>query len=697
MANPYSLFDSRIYRELEIHNPAFKTDASTQTEGKIDTLRQIPYDDSIGNGEYSVDSIFQEYVQRPDQIGAEDTQNDPDVVKAKNDQLTAIERMKGQARNYKATASLMNPYAVTRLYGAEGGKYLVDRYDQRKYYELDGLPSGHYATDPTTANIIKWGAGDKFGRTPYSFQDFVFCKYWNIIPNNRLITLRRYASPTYDNLNFPGMENGQISTHPIATALTYFGEGTDNTLSDLISFSAGIPWQDLQSDNWTVTGNAPTMDKVAKGSGFDKFGQSSAIVNMATLSGLLSPQDGTGNVSFDKHATKGLPQDPYRNGQYANRLIGPVNQIDKVKKRAQEGDNNKPKGLEFEMNSLQLKFHYVSRPISGINNKAILLDLMANMLVMCYASACFFGGMHRFMINPVEYPFTDDKARRKLWNGEVVGKDGAADTLMTNFTKKLKDGTGGGSVGDIFGTLGGMLTNMLSKAMGAIGLDQTGLGQWLSGKAANTSDSAKNASGNLEDQIASSIQRKMGTIDFLNGMRATLTGEPVGDWYLVIGNPLNPIVQIGNLVCSKIEFKFDDELGPDDFPIGFVATVTLEHGMPRDRDGIEAMFNRGAGRIYSLPDRFASSADGQTVVDAFTSVKGKGPFRWTDGYPTPAKSRQGTNGTTNEKAAYPDAYKTIGFPTPNFANTVNVKDEFYAGDMKTVTHIIMPWQTKIVL
>ena len=54
--------------------------------------------------------------------------------------------------------------------------------------------------NPTTTNIITWSNKDHWGRTPYYFQDFVFCKWWNIIPNNHLITFRKYHAPVYDNL-----------------------------------------------------------------------------------------------------------------------------------------------------------------------------------------------------------------------------------------------------------------------------------------------------------------------------------------------------------------------------------------------------------------------------------------------------------------------------------------------------------------
>jgi len=70
---------------------------------------------------------------------------------------------------------------------------------------------------------------------------------------------------------------------------------------------------------------------------------------------------------------------------------------------------------------------------------------------------------------------------------------------------------------------------------------------------------------------------------------------------------------IGNLICTGVEVEFGNELGPDDFPTEVKFTVNLDHGMPRDRDAIQSIFNRGMGRIYDLPDEFDRGS--QTAVD----------------------------------------------------------------------------------
>lgn len=74
-----------------------------------------------------------------------------------------------------------------------------------------------------------------------------------------MITLRRYPNPILDNMNYPtmsgsgdnsgtGQSSAQTRMHPLATAVTYFGGGTDNKLSDILSFTTGLEWDEIQSD-----------------------------------------------------------------------------------------------------------------------------------------------------------------------------------------------------------------------------------------------------------------------------------------------------------------------------------------------------------------------------------------------------------------------------------------------------------------
>jgi len=537
-------------------------------------------------------------------------------VEGKEDILKALAAKREQFKKddfFNGIPSLINTYSVTRLYGSKGGDYLINRKGERKWYEIDQTSEGDlgFSLNPTTSSLISWGNGDPYGRTPYHFSDFVFCKYWNLVPNNRMITLRRYAAPIVDNLKFPGMdgfvdvgvasgestekpkkiesdgnrvpenklagtqENGsgkKVNFPPMATAITYFGEETGNTLSSILKFSAGLNWADQEAKVFEVTTSVdPDMNAGPAGlsPGLTKFAK---MLNIAS-------------GSFDQKAmlNKGnLPPDPYSNGPYENRIIGPVNRIDAVKKRAA--------GLKYD-NKISLVFEYVARPIGGINTKAVLLDILSNFLVIGTASAMFWGGQHRFMANPQQYPFMGgDAGIQKWYRGDAVGW---AQTSIDTFADKMTDA-------------GSEIAKLAKGVFDAI-LGKGSIKDLLTGD-------------NLAGKViaAKSAEKSEGQIPYLTGLKALLIGEPVGEWHVTIGNPLNPIAMVGNLICDSIEVEFGDELGPDDFPLDIKITVHLDHGMVRDKDAIQSIFNRGMGRIYDLPDSFAGSADFETRVDKYT-------------------------------------------------------------------------------
>lgn len=87
---------------------------------------------------------------------------------------------------------------------------------------------------------------------------------------------------------------------------------------------------------------------------------------------------------------------------------------------------------------------------------------------------------------------------------------------------------------------------------------------------------------------------------------------------------MNPIAMIGNLICKGVDIKFGDEMGWDDFPTEMTITIMLAHAMDRDMDGISSIFNRGAGRIYVLPDWARTSADRVTKVDKYWQANSDG-------------------------------------------------------------------------
>ena len=83
---------------------------------------------------------------------------------------------------------------------------------------------------------------------PYNWKDFLYCKYYGTIPNNYMVTLRRFPTPMRDNLSIPSSVADSDSARregagrPVAQAVTWLGDDTGNTLSSLIGFTTGLQW-----------------------------------------------------------------------------------------------------------------------------------------------------------------------------------------------------------------------------------------------------------------------------------------------------------------------------------------------------------------------------------------------------------------------------------------------------------------------
>lgn len=381
----------------------------------------------------------------------------------------------------------------------------------------------------------------------YEWTDFLFAKEYGYIPNNRLITLRRFPVPVYDHARIPTQDDSGKFQSPIATAITWIGADGQNKLESLSSMKWSYPWKTLTSQVEELAGNEQGLEE----SGLDggRMGTMWKVLGIAT-----------GEANFDSISGKADQMskfDPYKNGPYANLPYGPVNSIQKTLVR----DDG---GLGFEQD-IQLTFTYDLRMIGGINPKAALLDCIANFLILTSNNAPFWGGAVRYFPNKPQYPFPGSKNGMKAWyNGDVSG-----------FVNSIGD-----QMVSALSNFGSMLKDLFTNPVGALkSLATQGSQLWM----------AKKQKGHRPAMLAT---------------KGLLTGEPVGEWHLMVGNPFNPIMMIGNLVVTDTEMTLADTLGADDFPEWVKFKVVLKHGRPRDKGDIESIFNRGQGRLhYSFPSK----------------------------------------------------------------------------------------------
>lgn len=270
--------------------------------------------------------------------------------------------------------------------------------------------------------------------------------------------------------------------------------------------------------------------------------QSGFSGNMKSIMSIIDPKLAQNSLRGQNK----LNYDPKSDG---NKIFGPVDSISKTHYR--------DIGMEFEK-SFDLVFEYDLRSINGITPEFALKDVLANILATTFNDAKFWGGTRYYVgERPSQYiknfdwmnPDSIDNFFQKGWDS------------LKSFYNGLKNKAGGSKIQ--------LIKNILMNGL-AIGI------------------------GKMLDKVGRP------SIPVMNSL---LSGEPTGNWHITIGNPDNPIMCIGNLLLDNVEVSFPtDSLGFGDFPTKLKVTVKLKSGMPKDKAGIEMMFNHGRSRIYYQPE-----------------------------------------------------------------------------------------------
>lgn len=472
-------------------------------------------------------------------------------VKSKPDPFTVSENSP-----QSIPVSLANTYA---LYNFKGfyGDLSSDASEHYRDKPNNSLMGGQYAHDVSVTKIIEFFR-DTYPRISYKASDFLYCKYYQKIPVNHLVTLRRFPLPVEDNIYSlnakPSPKNGGESTPQAnidvtqtagVTAVTYLGETAGNKLDEILNFTYGLNWKELTSE----------MESISSGDGgytqqpfYSKIGGIGRSIVDATK----------GVDPGQKFAASNITTEDRLGTTFANFVLGPVNVVDKTFIR--------DRGLSFQ-NDLKLTFEYELKSLNYVNPKIAMIDIMSNMLTMTTNNAAFWGGGHRYYGSSgyVANQFGDIAKLRK---GDFAG-------YMGSVVSDVETGFKG-----LFGNSdGGFSPDALLK--GGLKAGKTLLGNVLGGF--------------LGGQIGGPV----GT----QATKAFISGEATGNWHVTVGNPLNPIVTIGNMYCDNTVMTLGKGLGYDDFPMELKFEVEVKHGKPRDKGDIENMFNAGKGRIYASANK----------------------------------------------------------------------------------------------
>lgn len=391
------------------------------------------------------------------------------------------------------------------------------------------------------------------GREIYSYADFMYCKYLGRIPNNYMITLRRFPIPVDDYIGSEGTGTQKRDKQLRSQNMQSFGcmvtwMGTPgNDMQNVLKYSVSMPFKQ-KTAQWESSGG---------GGGDTNQGPLNSIAAAMDPAYRKAYNRGYGGQAFNAHVGKMFgctTVGPNPMGHYdQNKVYGPIDAVKDVYMRSEEG-------LKFEQ-KLTMTFEYELRSYDGINGRQAMLELIANILNVCYNTGTFWGGGYRGSGMHQNNIFANLKVF-KCSGGFTDFCDAIQDdfkTLSTQARAKV-DAAGGGIQG---------LINLAKQALNQLG------GMIMGGMLNKLGRPARGAANSL------------------------LSPAPIGFWHVTIGNPHHPIMSIGNLVLKNTTIEHTGPLGLDDFPTGLKVTCELERGKARDIREIEDLYMKGQDRIYT--------------------------------------------------------------------------------------------------
>lgn len=417
---------------------------------------------------------------------------------------------------------------------------------------------------PTLSQLLDYFSPDKTMVSPYYANDFLYAKYYNKIPLNHLITLRRFPNPTYDSMDYAATDEYR----PLAQAITYFGEPTKNKLSSIFKINGKINWKKVSAQIWdtesvgdrSLEDSRKLLDLPRIMSNNRAVGAVNATTgavnrNFTSVGTLVDVLNGKGDFAGRQAASVSADRAAY-DFNYTHKVFGPVNVIKDTMTR--------DIGIGGEL-SINLDFNYQLKSYNGINPKLAMLDLINNLLALTYYHAKWWGGANRFFPKAMsQFGFLGNQ--NAFYNGDY-GK--YFTSIKTMFERAGRS---------IINTGMKFIQNLLS-------------GNWSA-----LAQMAFQGVGKILD--IRSHQSRPNTI----AVHSLVSGAPVGEYHLTIGNPFNPIACVGNLTMQSFTIGFSDNLGFMDFPEEITLSVELKRARPCDSADWQSILQFGQGRSY-VPEK----------------------------------------------------------------------------------------------
>lgn len=453
----------------------------------------------------------------------------------------------------KATRSIFNKYANVLL-GNTTSATQLSSWRQANNIPLLDSPDTRKSLMQLAAcsvkDLVEASYQGFFGKCPYDYADFMYCAKLGVMPNNYMVTLRRFPVPVTD-----AMVNDTIGVNrkkesptvaPIGTMITWMGV-SGNEMNQLLKYSYKMPYE-FKNAGWQQ------VDKEGGESGI--FNTIEAALNKQTREAFIRGEgiSQLDNSFLNKYGAAGrYKHDPDKRIQ--NKLYGP---IDRVKGTYQRSES----GLEMDM-KLSLVFEYELKAYNGINPKQAMLDLLSNILSVTYTCGDF-------------------------WKGGYIGEGVPQSSIYRNLNI-FKAAQRGASFTGFFDAFVTDAKQGLEAVQGSLKNPTEAAAKLL------------NLANQIGGMLIGGLLNKYGR-PARYSYPALLSEGPIGLWHVVIGNPKRPILTLGNMVVTNTTIEHSGPLGIDDFPTKLKVTVELDRGTPRDQVGIENMYMQGSARIAPSMD-----------------------------------------------------------------------------------------------
>lgn len=471
------------------------------------------------------------------------------AAKSKNKSLFDARAYLDYARNYKTS---------TRWYDNKNNDsyktrdiFVVNNKDFDINNPVAGDPIGRDGDGLSVAEIIKWS--EAYPALQLRYQDFVFSKNVGILPNNRLIVLRRFKHGAPDNLfDYYRDEQGvEFAGRPLSTMVAWV---KPDTSFFFLSFSEG--WEDnAKGDFFSWAGGSPAGNNNEGILNFKLYNLGDNSLFFALLSSLDGDAARDDLISGTKENGFGIGKDKV--GNFLNEPGGNPNLIRNAAKRKTGGEGSLKSEIGFVC-----EFEFEMRYIQGVDPGVLMLDLISNCARMGTSVSQF-----RFDIE-----FLQSETIQRIINGDFEIEIEALFSKLTDVAAKM----------------GAELLTFLS-----------GVGKSVTEAYKNNELSFKTIAANGESALLNTSQMILSR--YRENIKHALSGEtglPSSSWHLTVGNPKNPIVSCGDLVLTDSTLTLGKELGYNDFPNSFTYSVNLKSARERGRNEIERIFNAGRGRFY---------------------------------------------------------------------------------------------------